>query len=301
MKSFSKYHFLVAFVFAVFILIGCDKTKLYEFQYPNTEAHFLGAKNQSYQILSATQAVYKIDLGTTDVTTEDREVTYKVTSPSGAVGGTHYTIATGNATGKIKIPAGQSTANITVQGLFAPYNATGRKDTIIFTLAEPSIKSSTFSDTVKLALRGSCFEGDIVLSELLGNYANTRELFGTSPYGPYLTKITAAVSTGVKTARITVTNIWDNGWGPIQFDLDWNDPLNTSAVVVPQNAIPGSNAGDLSATYAGQTIAVRAPSATLAVTPPTYSYCLGKFTLKMQLGVTGVGFFGTLYTVNMAR
>ena len=235
MKSFSKYHFFIAFIFAIFILSSCDKTKLYDYEYPASEAHFIGAKNQSYQILSATQPAYKIDLGTTDVVNADREISYKVTSPSGAVGGTNYNIATGNSTGKIVIPAGQSTGNISVQGIFAPYNATGRKDTLIFIITQPSIKSSIFSDTVKLALRGSCFEGDIVLSELLGNYANTREVFGTSPYGPYLTKITSAVSTGVKTGRITVTNIWDNGWGPLQFDLDRNDPLNTSAIVVPQD------------------------------------------------------------------
>ena len=220
MKSFLKYCSFLAVIFATILLVSCNKTKLYDFEYPSSEAHFLGAKNQSYQILSATQPVYKVDLGTTDVTQADREVSYKVTSPTGAIGGTHYTIATGNTAGKILIPAGKSIANISVQGFFAPYNATGRKDTLVFIITEPSIKSSSFSDTVKLSLRGSCFEGDIVLSELLGNYANTRETFGTSPYGPYLTKITAAVSTGVKTARITVTNIWDNGWGPIQFDLD---------------------------------------------------------------------------------
>ncbi len=300
MKSFSKYQVFIAFIFTVLIFVSCDKNKLYEFSYPTSEAHFVGAKNQSLQVLSATQAPQKIEFGTTDVATTDRLITYKLTSPTGAVAGTHYNIIGGSG-GSITMPAGQSITSISVQGIFAAYNATGRKDTLVFTIAEPSLKSSTFSDTVKLALRGTCFEGDIVLTELLGNYANTRETFGTSPYGPYLTKITAATSTGLKTARITVTNIWDNGWGPLQFDLDWNDPANTMATVVPQAAIAGSNAGDLSATYAGQTIAVRAPSAALAVTPPTYSYCLGKFTLKMQLGVTGVGFFGTLYTVNMAR
>jgi hypothetical protein len=300
MKSFSKYNLFIALILATLFFGGCDKNKLYEFDYPTSEAHFTGAKNQSMQILSATQAPQKIEFGTTDVASTDRLITYKLTSPTGAVAGTHYNII-GGAAGSITMPAGQSIASISVQGIFAAYNATGRKDTLIFTISEPSLKSSVFSDTVKLALRGSCFEGDIVLAELLGNYANTRETFGTSPYGPYLTKITAATSTGLKTARITVTNIWDNGWGPLQFDLDWNDPANPMATVVAQAAIAGSNAGDLSATYNGQTIAVRAPSAALAVTPPTYSYCLGKFTLKMQLGVTGVGFFGSLYTVNMAR
>jgi hypothetical protein len=126
---------------------------------------------------------------------------------------------------------------------------------------------------------------------------NTRETFGTSAYGPYNTTISAVTLTSPTTGTITVTNIWDNGWGPITFTLDWTNPLATVATVVPQNAIPGSNAGDLSATYAGQTVAVRA----FAGQPGTFSACNSVFTLRMQLGVTGVGFFGSLYTVILRR
>ena len=49
------------------------------------------------------------------------------------------------------------------------------------------------------------------------------------------------------------------------------------------------------------TVAERVPTAALSATPGTYSYCDGTFTLKMQLGVTGIGWFNALYTVNMAR
>jgi hypothetical protein len=300
MKNILNSLFLLL-VTVLLINTSCNKTNEYPTITPNSEVHFVGTKNQTYQLLSAAQPVYNVVVGSTDVSNSDRTFTYKVSSTSGAIGGTHYSIASGNTTGTLTIPAGQALANIPVQGLYAPYNATGRKDTIVFSLTEPSLKAAAFSDTVKLVLRGPCFETDILMPDLLGNYANTRELFGTSAYGPYLTKITVATITGPSAARITVTNIWDNGWGPIQFDLDWSNPFATTATVVPQNAIAGSNAGDLNATYAGQTIAVRAPSAALAGTAPTYSYCLSKFTLKMQLGVTNVGFFNTLYTVNMAR
>jgi hypothetical protein len=297
MKKVLNSIYIVCFIIMVGAT-GCDKTMEYPTITPPPQAHFVGAKFQSYQILSATQPVYNIGLGTTDVATSDRVITYKVTSPTNAVAGTHYSIVSGGASGTVTIPAGQALANIALQGIYAPYNATGRKDTLVFTLTEPSLKSAAFSDTVKLALRGPCFEGDVTMGAFLGNYANTIETFGTgAPYGPYLTKITSSVLTSPTTGTIVVTNIWDNGWGPLTFNLDWTDPANRTATVVALAAIPGSNAGDLNPTYAGQTIAVR-PFAGQA---GTFSACNNKFTLKMQLGVTALGFFGSLYTVNMSR
>lgn len=149
--------------------------------------------------------------------------------------------------------------------------------------------------------RPPCSEANVILDDFLGNYANTNETFGTSPYGPYTTTITNVTPLTATTARITVINIFDNGWGPIEFTLDWTDPNNRTAVVVANNAIQGSNAGDLNSTYAGQTISVREPPSSLSSGPGTFSYCNQTFVLKMQLGVTNAGYFNTLYTVNMAR
>jgi len=276
------------------VIAGCDKTKLYKTKIADTQAHFIGSKNQQYNVVVNPAPAYTITLGTTDVADVDRTVTIKVTSPTGA-SATQYTLSAAGNT--VTIPKGQATATFNVQANFAAYT-TGRKDTLIFTIQEPSIKSASFSDTVKLALRGPCFEGGVVLSDFIGAYANTVETFATNPpYGPYRTTISSVNQLTATTGTITVNNIWDNGWGPITFTLDWTDPANRTATVVSQAAITGSDAGDISATYAGQTIAVRP----FAGSPGTFSWCSGTLTLKMQLGVTGVGFFNALYTVNLAR
>ncbi|MBC7536647.1 MAG: hypothetical protein H7258_13230 [Ferruginibacter sp.] len=292
MKFLSKIS--LAGIIALLILIaGCDKTKPYDVIVAPPEAHFVGAKNQSYFVVDSLP-VYNVIVGTTDVSPTDRVVTYNVTSPTGAVAGTQYTIGT---SGTVTIPAGQALANIDVRALTAVYGG-GRKDTLIFTLSIPSLKPSTFLDTVKLALSGPCSEAATDLNVLLGNYDNTNELLGGGPYGPYTTSISGVTPTSATTGTIVVENIWDNGWGPISFDVDWTDPLNRTVTVVQQNAIPGSDAGDLNPAYAGMTIAVR-PYATSG--PGTYSYCSQTITLNMQLGVTGLGYFNVLYQVNMAR
>jgi hypothetical protein len=101
--------------------------------------------------------------------------------------GTHYTLGT---PGSVVIPAGQSTANIAVHGIYSAYTS-GRKDTLIFTLQDPELTPAEFENTVKLVLRGACFEGDVNLDELLGDYNKTNETFGTSPYGPYTTSVSS--------------------------------------------------------------------------------------------------------------
>jgi hypothetical protein len=284
---------LLSFLFLAAIVTGasCKKGNEEGVLVPEELAHFANQSSGSYQVLSAA-TIYKIPIGVTTVSGSDRTVSFTVTSPTGAVQGTHYTLSKTSAT----IVAGKATDTIEVRGIPAQYTA-GRKDTLVFTISGAGVKSAGFNNTFRLAMRGPCFEGDVDLNAIRGAYTRTNETFGASPYGPYTTTISAATSTSATTARITVTNIWDNGWGPIQFDLDWTDPANRTATVVAQAAVPGSNAGDLSSTYAGQTVAVRP----FAGQPGTFSVCNGTLTLRMQLGVTGVGFFGSLYTVNMAR
>lgn len=272
-------------------LVGCDKNKPYDTEIPPAQVHFVGAAQQAYAVRAANVAPYIVKIGTTNVANSDRTVSVKVTSTT-AVAGTQYTVPSTTVT----IPAGEATGDFAIQGLFAGY-PTDRVDTLVITLAEPSVAPAKFLDTVRLAIGDICVDGvGFVLSTAEGDYANTNETFGTSPYGPYLTSISSATSTGATTARIVVENIFDSGWGPISFDLDWGvTPL--TATVVPQSAIPGSDGGSLNPAYAGLTMQVRAFSGT----PGTFSTCDNTFTLRMQLGVTGLGWFNTLYTVNLAR
>ncbi|HEY6503375.1 MAG TPA: hypothetical protein VIZ28_05315 [Chitinophagaceae bacterium] len=277
------------------IISGCDKTKPYDTLMAEAQVHFVGSKFQNYQMAVNPAPVFKVNLGTTDVSSSARTVTVNVSSSSGAVAGTHYSLPGGNI---VTIPAGQATAALDLQGVYNQYTS-GRKDTLRFTLAQPDIAPAKFTDTIYVILRGPCFEGDVTLNAFAGNWTAIETLGGGSPYGPYPCTIPIASITQLTptTGTVTVTNIWDNGWGPITFTLDWTDPVNRTATVIAQNAIAGSNAGDLNSAYAGQTVAVRP----FAGSPGTFSACNNTFTLRMQLGVTNVGYFAALYTVNLTR
>jgi hypothetical protein len=294
MKKIFKNIIYILVVMIAFTATSCKQNEQI-ITTPEDKAHFTFVQGGSFSVLP-TSLTYKVPVGVTTVANVDRTVAFTVTSPTGAVAGTHYTINKTVAT----IKAGQATDTIIVTGILPPY-AAGRKDSLTFTINDPSLKAFPTNSTYKLYMRGPCFEGDTdlaALNGLKGSYANTNEVFGTGPYGPYTTTISAVTLTSPTTGTITVTNIWDNGWGPITFNLDWTNPAATTTAVVPQAAIPGSNAGDLNATYAGQTIAVRA----LATNPTgTFKACTSEFVLRMQLGVTGVGFFGSLYTVTLKR
>lgn len=279
------------------LITGCDKTKPYDITVATPEAHFTGPERRTYSVVADPAPSFTLQVGTTDVSSSDRIVTYNVTSPSGAVAGTDYTIA---GTNTLTIPANGAIADIVIQAVASQY-ASGKKDTLIFTLAQPSLAVADFQDTVTLIIAGpsGCAEDNLTsLNAVLGDYTNTNETLDGGPYGPYTTSISAVTITSPTTGTIVVENIWDNGWGPITFELDWTDPANRTTMVVPQDAIPGSDAGDLSPTYAGQTVAVRPYAASGA---GTYSYCDQTFTLNMQLGVTNVGWFNILYQVNLAR
>ena len=277
------------------LFIGCKKDNV--LVVAPAQAHFVGAKSQSYSILTNPATPYKITVGTTDVSTSDRTITFKVSSTTGAVSGTHYTLS-GVSGNTVVIPAGKATADITVQGIFAPYNGTGRKDLLEFVLSSPSVDPAKFSDTVRLQLRGPCFEGDVTLTDLLGDYTNTIEVFATNPaYGPYTTTVASVTQLTPTTGSIVINNIWNNGWSPITFNLDWTNPANRTATVVTQTAIGGSNGGDLNPAYDGITMQIRP----FAGQTGTFSACSNTFTLKTQLGVTGLGFFPGLYTVTMKR
>lgn len=290
---------LATFAFA---LNSCDKTEVYPTTIPEPLAHFVGPKVQNVLVDVDPAPSYNVIVGTTDVQSADRTVTYNITSPSGAVAGTDYTIASGSPTGTVTIPAGGALANITVQPNAASYGLDDR-DTLIIYLSTPAVNPARFLDTVYLILRGpsssTCDEGNPSnISDLLGDYDNTIErIDGGSAYGPYTTTVTAAAVTGPTSARVAISNLYDTGWGNIQFDLDWSDPTALTAIVVAGD-VPNSDAGDLSATYAGQVVAVR-PHSNGAV--GTYSYCSETFNLVFQLGVSGLGFFGNVFTEDLAR
>ena len=300
MKRINNLSLLTILAFT-FLLASCDKTKPYEIEVPPAQAHFTGKAIQVYVAETNPAPEFKLQVGTTDVSGSDRTVTYKAVCLSGAVAGTQYTIPSGNTSGTVTIKAGEAIADITIQADYASY-VSGRKDTLMFTLSEPSVKPAAFMDTVYVIIRGACFEGDVNLNELLGDYDNTNEDFG-GPYGPYTTSITSVNQTSPTTGTIVVENIFDAGWAPITFDLDWTDPANRKVNLLTQTGI--APASTVSSNPAEATYLVQVGPRTSAP-DGTFSICNQTLSLKIRVGLTdaslvSLGWFGTAYTVNMAR
>lgn len=223
MKTFNKFSLLG--LLAIGLLVSCDKTKPYETKIAEPQAHFTGNKNQIYSVVTNPPPAYKITIGTTDVSDANREVGYTLVKSAGAIQGTDFTITPAD---KVTIAAGQATADITIQANYASYTA-GQKDTLTFYLKEPSVKPAGFSDTIRLVLRGPCFDGDIsangtLITVMNGNYANTRE--PSIGYGPYTSSISGLVqpATGT-TSSGSINNVFDT-FGPLVINFDWTDPNN---------------------------------------------------------------------------
>lgn len=260
-----------------------DKTVI-----PPAFAKFMSTGPQRFDVTS-TNTSLKIPIGVTNVGDVDRTVKVTTSSSSGAQVGVQF-----NTSSTITIPAGKTIDSLPVSAIFSAYQ-TGRKDTIVFTIVDDQIKASDYNNKYTLYMYGPCFEGNVVLNSFIGSYPHTNENFGGSPYGPYTTTVSTVHQTSATTGTVTITNIYDYGWNPITVNLDWTDPYNVTAIVPQQSGI--GDAGTLSSSYAGMDISVRQSPGTTG----TYSYCSLNFDLKMQVGVTGLGWFGSLYEVVVAK
>lgn len=256
-------------------MTACNKNNPYETVLPPAQVHFNGSSSQSYAIETSAAPAFTVTIGTTNVASVDRAVTFKVTSPTGATAGTQYTLdVTG---GTVTIPAGQTSAQIKVQGLFPAYDGTGRKDTLLFILSEPSVTVADFGDTLTLAMRGPCFDGDVTNISIMGGaYSKTYE---NGSYGPYSTTISGVSSTGATTANATLTGLYEM-FGPVNIKLDWTDPFNTT-IEIPLQITNKEYA-------AGQPFYVR----TKPTGPNKFSVCNQNFSFILDV-LVNIG--GTLY------
>ncbi len=280
--------FMTLTLLAGLAITGCKKQEVLE--RPPLQAHFMFRTGATYQVLTPTTS-YKLPVGLTAVSDVDRTIELTVSSPTAALVGTHYTLNKST----LVIPAGKAVDTVVVQGVFAQYNA-GRKDTLVFKIKETNdLKGIVTNSEFKLFVRGACLEEDIKLNEFIGSYPKTNEDFGGA-YGPYTTTISAVRAITATTGEVTVTNIFDFGWNPIKFILNWTDLNNRTVTLVQQSGI--GNAGTLNAAYAGSDISVR-PHPTGGA--GTFSFCNKTLKLIMQVGVTNLGWFNTVYTVDMAR
>lgn len=203
---------MMALVFA-----GCKKEDTLVI--PDEYAHFLNQGGDSY-FVTAPNTTYSLSIGTTNVSDADRTISFSVSSPTGAVEGTHYTLSTHSIT----IPAGQSKATVTVSGDYNEYTS-GRKDTLIFTINDPSVEAAPYNREFKLFMRGPCFDGEVDDITIMGGaFANTFE--GGGSYGPYTVTVSSLTQTGPTTATAQISNLWDY-FGPVTINFDWTDPNNT--------------------------------------------------------------------------
>jgi hypothetical protein len=272
------------------IVSACKKA---EITIPPAQTTFVNQTSGVY-FITGPNVVDSIPVGVTSVASVDRSVLISVTSPSGATSGNQYTLASNTIT----IPANQAIGYIVVKGNFNLYNGTPKKDTLVFTFGNAktsSLPPSDFNNTFTLVMSGPCFEGDVNLTDLLGDYTNTNENFSGTPFGPYTTTISAVQQLTPTTGTITVDNIFDAGWNSITFTLNWTDPTNRTVTLVQQSGI--GDAGTINPAYTGDDITVKPVAAPIG----TFSACHQTLVLVMQVGVTGLGFFPGFYQVNLAR
>ncbi|MET0393921.1 MAG: hypothetical protein ABW019_12305 [Chitinophagaceae bacterium] len=303
MKLLTKICLPALLVAGVF-LAGCDKTKPYDTLEAEAQVHFVGEENQIYSMAVNPAPVYNVVVGTTDVADVDRTVTFNVSSPTGAVAGTHYTLGTTGNT--VVIKAGEATVNIPVQGNYSQFTS-GQKHTLVFSLKEPTaVKLAGFMDTVRLVLRGPCFDGvDIndpaVQAEMLGDYNKSNDA-GFGAWGPYKTTIKSITPLTATTARAVINNVWDAGFGDVNFIINWSNTANVTINVETATVVP-SDAGVLNSAYAGMFLVIRKH----ASADGKFSVCTGSHTLRYQLGVYNpatsavLGYFATVGITTLAR
>ncbi len=219
---------------------------------PPANAHFASTTTfVSYYVENSATSSFSINVGTTDVADVDRTVGFKITSPSGAVAGTHYTVTSPVSGNTVTIPAGKAIGSVLIHGVFS-YYSTGRKDTLVVTLSEPSLTIAKFSDTLKVVLQRYCAVTDVALN---GAYANSRDYYPTiAPANASASKYTATVSnfvqTGTSTGTILIKNLGntaDVGFAPfaptdpaatgLTATLDWTDPANFKVTIPSQNYV----------------------------------------------------------------
>ena len=136
---------------------------------------------------------------------------------------------------------------------------------------------------------------------------NTNHVFNNTPRGPYTTSILSVNQTSATTGTIEVANIWNNGWAPVTFTLDWTDPANRKVTLATQTNIGPATTVISDTTYATWLVLVGPSTTTTAAGPGTFSICNQTLTLKMFVGITNPtftsgGWFNVPpYVVNMAR
>ena len=267
-------------VLLFFGILGFANCKKEDKIIPNQSlVHFLNQTSGNYYIQNDPASIYNVTIGSLTVEGKPRTVNYTVTSPTGAVAGSQYTIAN---SGSVVIPAGQSTATIPVKGIFAGY-PTGRRDTLRFTITGGDVPAADYNNSFDLVLQKYC---NVDLAAFAGTYTRMNDNDGSPVYSATVLPVTAANQTSATTGYIMIVGLWGvPGSGPIRVNLDWTDPGNFKA------DIPTGQPLYVNGTF-GQAFVRPAGSG-------TFSSCSNTFTLKYQVYVSAGSFAAT--TTSMVR
>jgi hypothetical protein len=291
---------IIGFAVLILCITSCKKNNVVIDQdvvppsYARFNTRLLSDSIATYYIKS-TNDPFKLPIGVTTVSDQDRTIHFSYTSSS-AVAGVQY-----NAPASITIPAGKTVDSLVFSGIFAGYPLSTRIDTVKITITQDGdIPGSPYitprKDTYKLVLRKYC---NVVINDFLGDYANSTDRQGTgTPTGAYTATISSITSTGPSTATAIIYNFGDPMFGApynpgdlaitpgITVYLDWSNPA-AFKVTLPA---------------AGQAIAVSWYGPTGLVKPATggltgtFSSCDQTFTIlySFAIGSTSYGNFTTV-------
>ena len=140
-----------AFIFIVSALFGVLSCKKTDFYKPPFQAHFIDQTGK-YLVEDTSSNQFVLNFGLTQPATADTKVSVSVSSPTGAVLDSQYTLSSNTIT----IPAGQTLGSIVVKGIFAAYATSGRVDTLIFNINNAGT-TGEFNQTYILAVQKNAF------------------------------------------------------------------------------------------------------------------------------------------------
>lgn len=271
------------------LIAACRKTGIV---LPPSQATFLNQNSGAYFI---TDSIIEdtIPVGVTSVAGQDRIVSFKVSSATGAAQGTAYTLVHDS----VVIPAGKAIGYIVVKGNYGFYKGTTRKDTLLFTLTDNGtggIAPSDFNDTFALAMRGPCVEGeDFDPAEFDGVYNNCVDSQGTYFSSSYPVSITST-PTGPTSATLLITNLGGPDFLPAPGDPAFNPGVSVN--------IDWSNPSNLTVSLASQPYESVAFSATIVGDPGgRFSSCHQTFVINYDVLVPAFSFDSGEFTTSIAR
>jgi hypothetical protein len=145
----KKINYLLFFVvMSVFVVFSCRKPDIAT---PPELSHFMNSAAISYPVQDIPNSVFKFGIGLTAPAKVDRNITFSVSSPTGAVEGQQYTVASKSIT----IPAGKTIDSISLKGIFNGFPG-GRRDTLVFTITGGDVPALIGSDVLKVVLQKFC-------------------------------------------------------------------------------------------------------------------------------------------------